>query len=233
MGIEIKMKPANASTEAAVFDTNYSSPAATPAKKCILNQRNPLDAVYWMPKMSRVPNFVPGVGPQLTKIYRIFMVPKPTEPRLSTSMQPFDMNWQISEQPGLAAAFEYPKELKLKLSLETRNCGDVIIVHCQGRIVYRDEAAALSRVVGEVMQQTSNVVLDLTGVTSMDSAGIGELALLQTWAQEKNASLKCAGANSLVRTLLDLTNLDSVIEVHPSLDAALESFREERVCADC
>ncbi len=121
----------------------------------------------------------------------------------------------------------------MKLSLETRNCGDVIIVHCQGRIVYRDEAAALSRVVGEVMQQTSNVVLDLTGVTSMDSAGIGELALLQTWAQEKNASLKCAGANSLVRTLLDLTNLDSVIEVHPSLDAALESFREERVCADC
>src|ERR1700733_14834846 len=83
------------------------------------------------------------------------------------------------------------------------------------------------------MQQTSNVVLDRTGVTSMDSAGIGELALLQTWAQEKNASLKCAGANSLVRTLLDLTNLDSVIEVHPSLDAALESFREQRGCAGC
>ena len=121
----------------------------------------------------------------------------------------------------------------MKLSLETRNCGDVIVVHCQGRIVYRDEAAALSRVVGEVLQQTSSVVLDLSGVSSMDSAGIGELALLQTWAQEKNASLKVAGANTLVRTLLDLTNLDSVIEVHPSLPAALESFREERVCSDC
>ena len=121
----------------------------------------------------------------------------------------------------------------MKLSLETRNSGDVIIVHCQGRIVYRDEAAALSRVVGEVLGQTSNVVLDLSGVSSMDSAGIGELALLQTWAQDRDANLKCAGANSLVRTLLDLTNLDSVIEVHPSLDAAMESFREEQVCADC
>lgn len=167
------------------------------------------------------------------KIYKIFMVPKPIDLRLSTSMQPMDMNWQIWEQPGVAAAFEYHKELKLKLSLETRNRGDVIIVHCQGRIVYRDEAAALSRVVGEVLQQARKLVLDLSGVSSMDSAGIGELALLQTWAQGKNASLKCAGPNPLVSTLLELTNLDSVLEVHPSLDAALGSFREEQVCADC
>ncbi len=144
-----------------------------------------------------------------------------------------DMNWQMAEQPGVGAAFEVYKELKLKLSLETRNRGDVIIVHCQGRIVYRDEAAALSRVVGEVLQQASKLVLDLSGVSSMDSAGIGELALLQTWAQGKNASLKCAGPNSLVSTLLELTNLDSVLEVHPSVDAALASFREEQVCADC
>jgi anti-anti-sigma regulatory factor len=67
----------------------------------------------------------------------------------------------------------------------------------------------------------------------MDSAGIGELVFLQTWAQRKDANLKCAGANSLVSTLLELTNLDSVLEVHPSLDEALASFREEQVCADC
>ena len=76
-------------------------------------------------------------------------------------------------------------------------------------------------------------VLDLSGVSAMDSAGIGELALLQTWAQERNANLKCAGANDLVRTLLDLTNLDSVVEVHPSVESAVESFREEQICADC
>jgi anti-anti-sigma factor len=167
------------------------------------------------------------------KIYQIFMVPKPIDSRLSISMQPTDMNWQMSEQPGFLAAFEYPKELKLKLSLETRNCGDVIVVHCQGRIVYRDEAAALSRVVGEVLQQGRKLVLDLSGVSSMDSAGIGELALLQTWAQGQNVALKCAAPTPLVRTLLDLTNLDSVLDVHSSLNEALASFREEQVCADC
>jgi len=107
------------------------------------------------------------------------------------------------------------------------------VVHCQGRIVYRDEAAALSRVVGEILKSGSKMILELSGVTAMDSAGIGELALLQTWAQERNAEFKCAGANAIVRTLLDLTNLDSVLEIHPSLDEALESFREEEICADC
>jgi anti-anti-sigma factor len=161
------------------------------------------------------------------------MVPKPLDPRLSISMQPTDTNWQISEQPQVAVAFEYPKELKLKLKLKTRNCGDVMIVHCQGRIVYRDEAAALSRVVGEVLQPEQKLVLDLSGVSSIDSAGIGELVLLQTWARRKNVNLKCAGPTPLVRTLLDLTNLDSVLELHPSVDAALASFREEGVWADC
>lgn len=142
-------------------------------------------------------------------------------------------NWQTWEQAGVPAAFGVHKESTLKLSLETRNRGEVIVVHCHGRIVYRDEAAALSRLVGELLQAGSKVVLEMSGVRALDSAGIGELALLQTWAQERNAELKCAGANELVRTLLDLTNLDSVLEVHPTLEAALESFPDVQVCADC
>jgi anti-anti-sigma factor len=170
------------------------------------------------------------------------MIPKPTLLRLSTSMQPMDMNWQIGERPEPLAAFELDscgshkfasnKELKLKLNLETRNLGDVVVVHCQGRIVYRDEAAALSRVVGDVLEQTRKVVLDLSGVSSMDSAGIGELALLQSWAQEGNACLKCAGPNRLVTTLLELTNLNSVLEIHGSVDSALAAFHEAQVYAD-
>jgi anti-anti-sigma factor len=105
-------------------------------------------------------------------------------------------------------------------------------VYCEGRIVYRDEAAALSRVVGELLHNGTKLILDLSGVSSMDSAGIGELVLLKTWAEERNAELKCAGATAVVRTLLDLTNLDSVLDVYETLDEALESFREQEVAAD-
>ena len=167
------------------------------------------------------------------KIYQIFMVPNGLVSRLFTSMQPIDMNWQTWGQPPSPAVCGVYKESTLKLSLETRNLGDVIVVHCHGRIVFRDEASAFSSLVSEALQHEGNVILDLSGVSSIDSAGIGELAALYTQAQEKNASLKYAGANSLVRTLLDLTNLDSVLEVHPTLDSALAAFRDERVCADC
>jgi len=197
--------------------------------------------------MPQVTKFVPDT-PGLwavpdVKIYQIFTVPKPSLLRLSTSMQPRDTNWQMGPQGQVAAAFEpyafeADKGWKLKLSLETRNRGDIIIVHCQGRIVYRDEAAELSRVVGEVQQQGNKLVLDLSGVNSIDSAGIGELALLQTRSERRNGGLKFAGASPLVSELLELTNLDSVLEVYPTVEAALASFHEEQVgeeqvCADC
>jgi anti-sigma B factor antagonist len=140
---------------------------------------------------------------------------------------------ETEPQPPDSMVFEPYKESFVKLSLETRNRNDVIIVHCQGRIVYRDEAAALSRLFAELLEPSGKFVLDLSGVSSLDSAGLGELALLQRWAREKNASLKCAGANTLVMTLLNLTNLDAVLELHPSVNAAVESFCEEQVCADC
>ena len=121
----------------------------------------------------------------------------------------------------------------MKLSLEIRNRGDVFVVHCQGRIVYRDEAAALSHVVGEVLHQGGKVVIDLSGVTSIDSAGIGELVFLHTRSQSQNADLKVANPSPIVRELLDLTNVDSVLEIHSNLNDAMAAFQFTELCADC
>ena len=138
--------------------------------------------------------------------------------------------WPPQELAGFAIQ---PKESKLKLSLETRSRGDVVIVYCEGRIVYRDEAAALSKLFGELLENSSKVVLDLSGVSTIDSAGIGELVLLHTWAQARNADLKYASPSPFVRDLLDFTRLDSFFEIHPSLDEALAAFQPGEVCADC
>jgi anti-sigma B factor antagonist len=126
----------------------------------------------------------------------------------------------------------------LKLSLQTRNREDVMIVQCQGRIVYRDEAAALSRLVGQVIENRGKVLLDLSGVSFIDGAGMGELVLLHTWAQSRSAELKCASPSALVRELLEVTNLNSVLEIHDDLNGALAAFQSdayasEELCADC
>jgi anti-sigma B factor antagonist len=166
------------------------------------------------------------------------MIPKPFLSRLFSSMenntQTPNMNWETWPQPeGWVAFATDAKESQLKLSLETRNQADIIIVHCQGRIVYRDEAAALSRLVSELITANGRVILDLSGVQSIDSAGIGELAFLQSLAQSLRAELKYAGANGMVRELLDLTNLNSVLEIHPSVCDALAAFHPGAVFADC
>jgi anti-sigma B factor antagonist len=166
------------------------------------------------------------------------MIPKPDWERLSNNikfnMQSTNANSQTWPQPQAWAAFApNRKESQLKLSLETRNLGDVMIVHCQGRIVYREEAAALSRLVGEIIDNGGKVVLDLAGVSSIDSAGIGELVFLHTWAQARRADLKCASPSPLVRDILHLTNLNSVLDIHPSVGDALSALQPGEVCADC
>lgn len=72
----------------------------------------------------------------LLKNYTLFMIPKPLPARLSISMEFSNANARTWPQPYPLAAFgTQAKELNLKLSLEIRNRGDVMIVHCQGRIL--------------------------------------------------------------------------------------------------
>jgi anti-sigma B factor antagonist len=149
-------------------------------------------------------------------------------------MQIMETNCQTCPQPELWARVGiHARESKLKLSLETRQSGEVVIIYCQGRIVYRDEAVALSNMVGELLENQGKVVLDLSGITSIDSAGIGELVLLHTSAQAKHAELKYASPRPFVRDLFDLTHLDSFLEIHPSLGEALAAFQPKEVCAGC
>lgn len=163
------------------------------------------------------------------------MIPKSVPPRLSITMHFTDTNSQSSLWPGpqLALGKQPRKESQLKLSLETRNRGDIVIIHCHGRIVFRDEAVALSQLANEFIEYGGKVVLDLGGVSSIDSAGMGELVFLHTRAQAKNAEFKCAGPTPLVRELLDLTNLNTVLEIHPSVSEALAAFQPAEACLDC
>ncbi len=119
------------------------------------------------------------------------------------------------------------------LSLETRQRGEIVIVHCQGRIVYREEANALSSVVGELLQDGGKVILDLSGVSVIDSAGIGELVLLHRRAEERKVELKYANPRPYVRDLFHLTQVGSFLEIHPSLGEALAAFQPRALCAEC
>jgi anti-sigma B factor antagonist len=113
----------------------------------------------------------------------------------------------------------------LKLDLETRAFDNVTVLYCRGRFTYRDEATAFSQKIAELLPNTRRVVVELSGVDVIDSAGLGELVVVHMWIRASGCSLKLAGANPRVQQLLELTNLMSVFDVHPTLDDALLSFR--------
>ena len=114
----------------------------------------------------------------------------------------------------------------MNLSLECRQSGGIIVIHCAGRIVYREEAAALSREVGKALRHTRGVVLDLAGVGRLDSAGLGGLVLVHNSAESKGKTVKLASANAHVREMLKLTNLSSVLATYPSVAEAIKTDAE-------
>ena len=113
----------------------------------------------------------------------------------------------------------------MKLDLETRTLGDVTVLYCRGRFTYRDEATAFSQKISDLLAHTSQVVVELTGLEAIDSAGLGELVVVHMWANATGCTLKLAGANPRIRQLFELTNLLSVFDVHPTLDDALVSLQ--------
>jgi len=120
-----------------------------------------------------------------------------------------------------------PEEKELSLHMETQHRGDAIVLHCKGRIVFRDEAAALSRTVGELLQRTQHLVVELSGVEAIDSAGLGELVLLHMWAEGNRYSVKLASPSKRVRHLLQITNLALVFEIYDTVDDALTALQEK------
>jgi anti-sigma B factor antagonist len=117
------------------------------------------------------------------------------------------------------------KESRLKLTFKIRANDDVTVVYCEGRIAYRDEAAALSDRVADLLPHARQLVLELSAVEMIDSAGLGELVALHKWARACGSSIKLAAPTRRILDLLQLTNLVSIFEVHPTLEDAMLSFR--------
>jgi anti-anti-sigma factor len=122
------------------------------------------------------------------------------------------------------------REKRPNLSLEAQ-AGGAIVLHAQGRIIFGPEARALTDIVADVLPSARRMVVDLAGVETVDSAGLGGLVLLHVWAEEEGYSLKFASPRAPVRELLELTNLASVFDAYESVAEAMAAMTREEVCS--
>ena len=114
------------------------------------------------------------------------------------------------------------------LSIDTAVHGEHTLVSIAGEIDVGSVGglrAALSRLLvdGDV-----HVLLDLAGVTFMDSAGLGVLVGIQKQARIFRGSLAIVAPSRPVRRILELTSLDRVFRCCDTLAEALGQAGEER-----
>jgi anti-sigma B factor antagonist len=112
----------------------------------------------------------------------------------------------------------------MQLKLSTRNVDDVTVVSCNGRIVFGEESALVRDTLKQLIKENSRIVLDLGGVSYIDSGGLGTLVALYTTAQNAGGSVKLANLTQRVDDLLQVTKLLTVFEVYDSEEKAVQSF---------
>ena len=109
----------------------------------------------------------------------------------------------------------------MRLRLESRAVGDVMIVQCQGRIVAGNEVLTLHSFVGDALSKYSDIVLQLDQVEFIDSSGLGALMRLVQAARAKKGDLKLCGLPEKIRKTLQMTNLLPQFEVYDSVEEAI------------
>lgn len=111
------------------------------------------------------------------------------------------------------------------MAITTRVEGEVTVVSPSGRITLGPGSGALR----ETLQQVSaagnpKIVINLSLVSAMDSAGLGELVSGFTTARSRGGVLKLAAVPKRVEELLRMTGIYRIFEVHHDEAHAIRSF---------
>ena len=105
------------------------------------------------------------------------------------------------------------------LATTIQSVGEVVILHCAGRIVAGNESDLLRKAALSQLHKRT-LVLDLAQVETVDGGGIGLLVFLQAEASTAGTELILMNPTQPVRELLEVTHLDLVFCIAASEDAS-------------
>jgi anti-anti-sigma factor len=111
------------------------------------------------------------------------------------------------------------------MKANTRTVDDVEIISLQGKITIGSGDTQLREVITNAVNAGKNkILLDLSGVTTIDSSGIGELVGSYTTATNRGGKLKLLHLPAKLNELLHVTQLITVFEVYENEAEAIASF---------
>ena len=102
---------------------------------------------------------------------------------------------------------------------------DIVVLEIAGRITLGRNCKQLEWAVESVVGEgRKKVIFDLTGVTYIDSTGIGIIVMSSGKLKKAGGELRIAGATAHVEEVLKMTNIDQIVVLHPTTAAAAASF---------
>jgi anti-sigma B factor antagonist len=110
-------------------------------------------------------------------------------------------------------------------NLSWKQSGGVSVLAFRANVELTHAARDLEELRREVLEQTdSRVIIDLSRVTKIDSAGLGQLMSCYSHLVRNQGSLKVVNARPEVRQVLDMTGISTLIPAFNDEQEAVRSF---------
>jgi anti-anti-sigma factor len=103
--------------------------------------------------------------------------------------------------------------------------GSISVITLRGKLMLGEEAAQLETLVPQLLKSGRKyLVFDLSGVTHIDSTGIGRFIDTYGRLTQAGGEMRLAGAAGAVRDSFRVTRLDTVFKFYPTVAAACEGL---------
>ena len=103
--------------------------------------------------------------------------------------------------------------------------GSVTIIEPKGKITIGEGDVLLREEISRLLQEEKKkLVLDLGGVSYMDSAGVGELVSVYTSVKKRGGELKLSCLTRKIKDLLQITQLMTIFDTYETTQEAVTSF---------
>ena len=101
----------------------------------------------------------------------------------------------------------------------------VTVLQVQGRISLGRDSQELEWKVDDLLKaQAKRIVLDLAGVTFLDSTGVGIIAMCGGKLKKTGGALRISGPTGIVANTLALCKISEIVPVFATLEQAASSF---------
>jgi anti-sigma B factor antagonist len=112
-----------------------------------------------------------------------------------------------------------------KLTIEERQAGDVTVLVLAGQMVLDDGDLVFGKRIRDLVDRgRARVVLDLGGVTYIDSAGVGMLVAKMKTLKDRGGDMRLLHLNRRAESLFGMLKLLVVFETFQDEAAAVRSF---------